>query len=93
MVVLHLANLKLLMADEKGENSLGSLLLAGGVAGAIAAGIVTPSDVVKTRLQVKGGVTRYGNMTNALRVIVKEEGPWGLYKVIQTPIHASLILH
>ena len=44
------ANLKALLADEKGENSVASQLFAGGVAGAFGAAAVTPSDVIKTRL-------------------------------------------
>ena len=43
------ANLKKLLANEKGENSIPSLLIAGGAAGAIAAAAVTPTDVIKTR--------------------------------------------
>ncbi len=43
------ANLKALLADERGNNSFTDNLIAGGVAGAIAAGAVTPTDVVKTR--------------------------------------------
>lgn len=44
------ANLKAFLADENGENSIASILVAGGVAGSIMAGLVTPADVVKTRL-------------------------------------------
>jgi solute carrier family 25 aspartate/glutamate transporter 12/13 len=43
------ANLKKYLADDKGNNSLLSLLIAGGGAGAVAAASVTPSDVIKTR--------------------------------------------
>eukprot|EP01035_Chromulina_nebulosa_P018922 gene18922-24726_t len=43
------ANLKLLVADNNGNNSFASTLFAGGLAGAIAAGAVTPTDVIKTR--------------------------------------------
>jgi succinate dehydrogenase/fumarate reductase flavoprotein subunit len=43
------ADLKKLLANEKGENSIPSLLVAGGAAGAIAAAAVTPTDVIKTR--------------------------------------------
>lgn len=48
------ANLKSYLAykegPKKGQNSIGSQLLAGFAAGALAAGAVTPTDVVKTRL-------------------------------------------
>ena len=40
------ANLKKLLANEDGSNSIPSLLVAGGTAGAFAAGAVTPTDVV-----------------------------------------------
>lgn len=43
------ANLKALFARPDGTNSLGSVLLAGGMAGSFASGFVTPTDVVKTR--------------------------------------------
>lgn len=43
------ANLKKAFADSKGDNSIMSLLAAGGIAGALSAAIVTPTDVVKTR--------------------------------------------
>lgn len=74
------ANLKKLLADSNGNNSFISVLFAGGLSGAIAAGAVTPTDVVKTRLQVAGGKERYGNARNAYRIILKEEGIKALYK-------------
>jgi hypothetical protein len=43
------ANLKAMLADEKGNNSILSLLVTGGTAGSLSAGLVTPTDVVKTR--------------------------------------------
>jgi Mitochondrial carrier protein len=43
------ANIRALMADKNGNNSMISNLLSGTIAGAIAAGAVTPSDVIKTR--------------------------------------------
>lgn len=45
------ANLKKAFADKNGDNSLVSMLFAGGLAGASAAGAVTPSDVIKTRFE------------------------------------------
>jgi len=92
------ANLKKLLADEQGNNSIGSLLLAGGGAGALAAGAVTPTDVVKTRLQKQGGKEVYKNMSFAFQKIFREEGLMALYKgaiprmVVVGPLFAITLL-
>ena len=46
----------------------------------MAAGIVTPTDVVKTRLQLAGGKERYGNVLGAYSAIIRQEGFSALYK-------------
>lgn len=46
------AHLKTKMADEGGYNTPVSLLVSGALAGIPAAALVTPADVIKTRLQV-----------------------------------------
>ena len=46
------AHTKAMLADENGYNSAASLFTAGLIAGVPAASLVTPADVIKTRLQV-----------------------------------------
>lgn len=73
------SNLKNAFAREDGTNSLMSLLVAGCIAGGGAAGLNTPADVVKTRMQVAGGLERYGTMGNCFTTILREEGFMALY--------------
>jgi solute carrier family 25 aspartate/glutamate transporter 12/13 len=96
------ANLKSFLAikegPKKGQNTIASQLLAGGAAGCLAAGAVTPTDVVKTRLQLAGGMERYKNMFNAYPTILREEGFSALYKgavprmVVVGPLFAITLL-
>lgn len=59
----------------------GSLIMAGGVAGASFWGIVYPTDVVKSVLQVDDYKNpRYTGSMDAFRKILKSEGVKGLYK-------------
>eukprot|EP00798_Chlamydomonas_sp_ICE-L_P005886 gene5886-33457_t len=50
-------------------------LMAGAVSGSLAAGVTTPADVIKTRLQTYGGTS-----SAILRQVWKEEGVAGLMK-------------
>jgi solute carrier family 25 aspartate/glutamate transporter 12/13 len=70
------AHFKPALADENGYNSPGSLLLAAACAGCPAASLVTPADVIKTRLQVvaRAGQTTYTGTLDAARKIYAEEG-------------------
>ncbi|XP_076929186.1 uncharacterized protein LOC143593439 [Bidens hawaiensis] len=57
---------------------------AGAVAGALAAAVTTPLDVVKTQLQCQGvcGCDRYanGSIKDVLKTIVKKDGYRGLFR-------------
>ncbi len=63
------ANLKIAF---DGDNSMGGLFAAGALAGSLSAGVVTPCDVVKTRLQVAG--SPYKSIGDAFTRISREEG-------------------
>lgn len=59
-----------------------TLLAAGAIAGIPAASLVTPADVIKTRLQVvaRSGQTTYSGVIDAARKIMREEGPKAFWK-------------
>lgn len=84
------ANLKLWAAREDGTNSILSIIASGAAAGAIAAACVTPSDVIKTRLQMKGA--KYKGIVDCYQHIVKSEGHAALIKgmgprmMVQAPL-------
>ncbi|KAI9008111.1 mitochondrial carrier domain-containing protein [Gaertneriomyces semiglobifer] len=79
------AHLKKSMFDEgkngKRLNAL-ELLAAGALAGMPAAYLVTPADVIKTRLQVaaRKGETTYTGLSDAFVKILREEGPRAFFK-------------
>lgn len=74
------ANAKLWLEDENGETGIAQNLACGTFAGMLSAGIMTPSDVVKTRYQQKGGSAKYGSITNVVKVVMREEGFLAFYK-------------
>ncbi|GAB0097657.1 calcium-binding mitochondrial carrier protein Aralar1 [Sergentomyia squamirostris] len=76
------AHTKTMFQDEDGYNHPLSLLAAGAIAGVPAASLVTPADVIKTRLQVvaRSGQTTYTGVLDATRKIMKEEGPRAFWK-------------
>uniref|UniRef100_A0A673AB50 Solute carrier family 25 member 12 n=1 Tax=Sphaeramia orbicularis TaxID=375764 RepID=A0A673AB50_9TELE len=70
------AHTKERLADEDGRLGALQLLTAGAIAGIPAASLVTPADVIKTRLQVaaRAGQTTYNGVIDCFRKILKEEG-------------------
>ncbi|KAI3356231.1 hypothetical protein L3Q82_017477 [Scortum barcoo] len=70
------AHTKTKLADEDGRLGALQLLTAGAIAGVPAASLVTPADVIKTRLQVaaRAGQTTYSGVIDCFRKILKEEG-------------------
>jgi len=67
---------------EDGKNTAMDLLLAGALAGIPAASLVTPADVIKTRLQVdarKGEMT-YSGITDCALKVYRAEGFKALWK-------------
>uniref|UniRef100_A0A3Q2PVI6 Solute carrier family 25 member 12 n=1 Tax=Fundulus heteroclitus TaxID=8078 RepID=A0A3Q2PVI6_FUNHE len=76
------AHLKTQLADEQGRLGPLQLLTAGAIAGIPAASLVTPADVIKTRLQVaaRAGQTTYSGVIDCFRKILREEGFSALWK-------------
>ncbi|XP_055301852.1 calcium-binding mitochondrial carrier protein Aralar1 isoform X2 [Sitodiplosis mosellana] len=76
------AHTKAAFADEDGYNHPLTLLAAGAIAGIPAASLVTPADVIKTRLQVaaRQGQTTYTGVIDAAGKIMREEGPRAFWK-------------
>ncbi|KAK7939562.1 hypothetical protein WMY93_002888 [Mugilogobius chulae] len=76
------AHTKAKLADENGHVGPLQLLTAGAIAGVPAASLVTPADVIKTRLQVaaRAGQTTYNGVIDCFRKILREEGFTAFWK-------------
>ncbi|XP_069839016.1 electrogenic aspartate/glutamate antiporter SLC25A12, mitochondrial isoform X2 [Dendropsophus ebraccatus] len=76
------AHCKSQFTDEEGHIGALRLLTAGAIAGVPAASLVTPADVIKTRLQVaaRAGQTTYSGVIDCFRKILKEEGARAFWK-------------
>jgi len=73
-------NAKAALSDENGDIGIGANLACGTLAGATAGGLMTPCDVLKTRYQQKGGVAKYGSISNCFRETLRNEGVFAFYK-------------
>uniref|UniRef100_A0A4W5PWQ9 Solute carrier family 25 member 12 n=1 Tax=Hucho hucho TaxID=62062 RepID=A0A4W5PWQ9_9TELE len=76
------AHAKAQFADEQGRLGPLQLLASGAIGGIPAASLVTPADVIKTRLQVaaRAGHTTYTGVMDCFRKIMQEEGFGALWK-------------
>jgi solute carrier family 25 (mitochondrial aspartate/glutamate transporter), member 12/13 len=85
------AALKKSFASEESKNSPESLLLAGTLAGALAASSVTPADVIKTRLQVEArtGQIAYTSLLDCFTKILTLEGPSAFFKGVMPRVFRS----
>eukprot|EP01134_Creolimax_fragrantissima_P001031 CFRG1031T1 len=72
------ATLRDKFADERGIAGIPQILMAGNVAGAVAAFACTPADTIKTRFQAEG--TTYSSIRECFSTTVKNEGRMALFK-------------
>ena len=74
--------MKKALANEQGHIGPAQLFTAGFVAGVPAAGLLTPADVIKTRLQVmaRKGQATYNGIADCAVKVMKMEGPRAFWK-------------
>ena len=74
------SNLRKVFEDENGDCGILATLFSGGTAAAAAAGICTPMDVIKARLQVSGAAERYNGVVDCVKKVYAEEGMGAFFK-------------
>lgn len=74
--------MKLALTNEQGYLGPAQLFAAGFIAGVPAAGLLTPADVIKTRLQVmaREGQTTYSGIADCAVKLMRMEGPRAFWK-------------
>jgi solute carrier family 25 (mitochondrial citrate transporter), member 1 len=92
---LSVSPFSLNMVKKTQSKSTAKNLFAGGMAGAIEATIMYPTEFVKTQLQLekktaKGGKPRYTGMLNCATVTVRERGFFSLYRGLSTLVIGSI---
>ncbi|XP_041868123.1 calcium-binding mitochondrial carrier protein Aralar2 isoform X2 [Melanotaenia boesemani] len=85
------AHTKAYLTEEDGRIGPGKMLFAGALAGMPAASLVTPADVIKTRLQVaaRAGQTTYSGLMDCFWKILREEGPRAFWKGAEARVFRS----
>ncbi|XP_038581281.1 calcium-binding mitochondrial carrier protein Aralar2 isoform X1 [Micropterus salmoides] len=85
------AHIKAYLSEEDGRIGPAKMLFAGALAGMPAASLVTPADVIKTRLQVaaRAGQTTYSGMVDCFWKILREEGPRAFWKGAEARVFRS----
>jgi len=77
--------------DGPKPNSFGKAVLAGGIAGAIEASIMFPTEYIKTQLQLQNRAKpKYTGLWNCAVTTVKEDGFFGLYRGLSTLLVGSV---
>uniref|UniRef100_UPI0037E91B1C electrogenic aspartate/glutamate antiporter SLC25A13, mitochondrial n=1 Tax=Semicossyphus pulcher TaxID=241346 RepID=UPI0037E91B1C len=85
------AHIKTYLSDEDGRIGPAKMLFAGALAGMPAASLVTPADVIKTRLQVaaRAGQTTYSGLVDCFWKILREEGARAFWKGAEARVFRS----
>ena len=72
------------LTDHTGYNTPLSIFLAGALAGTVASSLVTPLDMIKTRLQVKPQETLEFRITDQSGKVLPRPGQTGYFGIMDT---------